>query len=1164
MQLASISLDDKYTQDKGRVLISGVQALVRLPLMQRQRDLEAGLNTAGFISGYRGSPLGGYDLNLWRARPFLERAHIHFQPGVNEDLAATAVWGSQQLAQVPDPKYDGVFAIWYGKGPGVDRSGDPFKHGNLAGTHPHGGVLLMCGDDHAGKSSTTAHQSELSLAAHGIPVLNPANVQDYLDLGLYGWALSRFSGLWVGFICVNETVESTATVSVDPDRNPIVVPTDIEPPPGGVHALQPRFNPQRDDVLLMRHKLPLAQAFARANAIDRVVFGGEAILGIVAAGKAFQDVMQALQQLGIDEQRARHLGVSVYKVGMVWPLEPDGLRVFASGLRELLFVEEKRPLMEDQAARILYNRPEGQRPFITGKRDQHGEMLLPSDEQLDPSTIAQVIAARLGSLGAGDEQLTARRARIEKSVRNAAEAAGGTVIRTPYFCSGCPHNVSTKVPDGSMALSGIGCHTMAIFMQRHTLAPTQMGGEGLNWTGLAPFTNTRHVFQNLGDGTYFHSGLLAIRASIDAGVNLTYKILYNDAVAMTGGQPVEGQLGVADIARQVAAEGVARIALVSDDPGKYDSLRDLPEGLRIAHRDDLEGIQIEYRGIAGTTVIIYDQTCAAEKRRRRKRGLYPDPEQRVFINSSVCEGCGDCSAKSNCVSIQPLETEFGRKRRIDQSSCNKDFSCINGFCPSFVTVLGGRLRRPPAKLVEPGLFADLPEPETPSLSSSFAVLVAGVGGTGVVTIGAVLGMAAHLEGKTVSVFDMTGLAQKGGTVHSHLKIAPGSRSIAAQKIGLGEADLLLGCDLVVAASPETLSWLNPGGRAIVNTHLLPTAAFQLDPDVDYQPDTMRRVLADVIGDSAINWMDATQLALSLCGDVIGANLFMVGFAAQSGLIPLGIEAIERAIELNGVAVDFNQTALQLGRLAAHDPARIDGLINASAAGLGGVGAYAEDDRAHSLEQAIALRESFLSDYQNDALAQRYRKLVERVQAAEQDRAPGTRGLTEAVARYYFKLLAYKDEYEVARLYTRPQFRAQLDAQFEGDYKLKFHLAPPLIAKRDPVSGEARKRTFGGWMLIAFKLLAAMRGLRGTRLDVFALSAERQLERRLIHDYELLVDELLSCLTRSNHDLQIELASLPEQIRGFGHVKRAHLARVDEQRVELLRQLRDPRVTATAA
>ncbi len=1160
MSLAAVGLDDKYTLESGRIFLSGVQALVRLPFMQRQRDAAQGLNTAGFISGYRGSPLGAYDLSLWRAKRLLENNHIHFEPGVNEDLAATAVWGSQQTGIFEGAKYDGVFAIWYGKGPGVDRCGDVFKHGNAAGTSPHGGVLLLAGDDHAAMSSTFPHQSEHAFIAAMIPVLNPANVQEYLDYGLLGWAMSRYSGCWIGFKCISEAVEASASVEVDPRRVEIVIPEDFAMPPDGLHIRWPDERLAQEE-RLQRHKVYAALAFARANGLDRVVIDApEPRFGIVTTGKAYLDVRQALEDLGIDDRHAAEIGLKLYKVGMNWPLEGDGVRAFASGLEEILVVEEKRAIVENQLKEQLYNWSAAVRPRVVGKFDEEGAWLLPAEGELSPAKIARVIAQRIGKFYTS-QRIQERLAFLEGKERALAGEAA-KVVRSPYFCSGCPHNTSTKVPEGSVALAGIGCHFMAVWMDRDTLTFTHMGGEGVPWVGQAPFTEMKHVFANLGDGTYYHSGLLAIRAAISAGVNITYKILYNDAVAMTGGQPVGNQLTVPRITQQLYSEGVRHIAVVSDEPKKYPRGADFAPGVGFHHRDQLDKVQRQLRELPGVSVLVYDQTCAAEKRRRRKRGQYPDPPRRVFINELVCEGCGDCSVQSNCLSVEPLETEFGRKRWINQSSCNKDFSCLKGFCPSFVTIEGGALRKPApvpgAEDALPGL-GELPLPQPPVIDGPYNILVTGIGGTGVITVGALLAMAAHLEGKGCSVLDMTGLAQKGGAVLSHLRIARRPEDINAVRIASGGADLVLGCDIIVAAGDDALRSMRSGTTAaVINSRLAPTADFTRDPDVDFAPEHLKRIIHHAAGEQRCDFVDATGLATALMGDAISTNLFLAGYAFQRGLIPLSLEAIERAIEINAVAADANKRAFAWGRLAAHDEARV-------AAAAKPLMAVPETPAlSQNLDQIVAKRVDFLSAYQNAAYAERYRRLVREVEAAERKKAKGLGGLAEAAARYYFKLLAYKDEYEVARLYVEGDFLSQIEARFEGDFKLSFHLAPPLIAPRDKDTGELKKIAFGPWILTAFKLLARLKGLRGTRLDPFGYSAERRRERSLIQEYEATMAELIAGLSPQNHALAVDIASIPEHKRGFGHVKARHLEDAKEREAEMLAAFRAPKPHATAA
>jgi len=1168
VQLASVTLDDKYVLPSGRVYLSGIQALVRLPIMQRQRDRAAGLNTAGFISGYRGSPLGGYDNTLWQARTLLEQHDIRFQPGLNEDLAATAVWGTQQVGLFAGAKVDGVFGIWYGKGPGVDRSLDVLRHANWAGTSPQGGVLAIAGDDHGAQSSTTAHQSEQVFEAAMMPMLNPATVQDYLDFGLLGFALSRYSGCWVGFKATSEAVDSSASVSVDPQRIQVLMPTDFEPPPGGLHIRWPRGAMDwgiEQERRLHGPKMAAVRAFARVNRIDRVVIEPpQPRLGIIATGKGYLDLRQALSDLGISDAAASALGIRVYKVGLSWPLAPDGARAFAEGLSDILVVEEKRGFIEPQLVQILYNMDAARRPSIVGKTDEAGAPLLRSTGELTPTLVARAIVARLARLGE-DAPFAQRLAWMESFER--PNAAPAKIQRTPFLCSGCPHNTSTQVPEGSRAMAGIGCHSMALFMpDRNTATMTQMGGEGANWIGQAPFTTENHVFQNLGDGTYAHSGLTAIRAASAAGVNITYKILYNDAVAMTGGQPVEGALTVPQITHQVLAEGAKRVVVMTDEPGKYPASAGFPPGTEIRHRDDLDVVQRELRATPGLTVLIYDQTCAAEKRRRRKRGTYPDPPKRVFINDAVCEGCGDCSTKSNCMSVTPLETEFGRKRQIDQSSCNKDFSCLNGFCPSFVTVHGGTLRkRGGLSTVSGDPLASLLQPDTPSLNQPYNIVITGIGGTGIITLSAILGMAAHLEGKGCTVLDITGLAQKNGAVMSHVRLAPRPDDLHAVRVAAGGADLLLGCDVVVAARPAALLRVQSGvTRAVINSHLQPTAAFVFNPDIDFATATMVQAITEAAGDAGAEFVDATALATALMGDSIAANLFMLGYAWQKGLVPLSLAAIERAITLNGVSVEVNKRTLAWGRLAAHDRKQVEAQVVGGHVAGEGRSARPGDAPPQTGAALVERRAALLTDYQDAAYAQRYRETVAAIATAEIARARGRTGLADAVARNLFKLMAYKDEYEVARLYTDGAFMAKLRRQFEGDFKLEYHLAPPILAARNPTTGELRKRAFGPWMLGAFKVLARLRHLRGTPFDIFGYTEERRMERQLIVDYAAIVGELASVLRPDNHALAVEIAGLPEQIRGFGPIKQCNVERVEVREAELLAMLRGATATPSAA
>nr|WP_298139646.1 indolepyruvate ferredoxin oxidoreductase family protein [uncultured Pseudomonas sp.] len=1136
MSLAEIRLDDKYRLATGHLYLTGTQALTRLPMLQKQRDAAHGLNTACFISGYRGSPLGNLDKSLWEAKGFLQENHIHFQPGVNEELAATSVWGSQQTSLFPGARYDGVFAMWYGKGPGVDRCGDVFKHGNSAGVSEHGGVLLLAGDDHGCKSSSIANQSEHAFIAASIPVLNPANVQEILDYGIIGWELSRYSGCWVALKTIAENVDSSAVVDVDPLRIQVRIPEDFQLPEDGVYIRWPD-PPLAQEKRLNTYKIYAARAFARANNLNQVMLDSpNPRLGIITTGKSYLDVRQALEDLGLDEELCARVGLRVLKIGMSWPLEPVSVHEFAEGLDEILVVEEKRSIIEDQLTGQLYNWPVGKRPVVVGEFDEQGVSLLPNLSELTPAMIARAIAKRLAPIYTSDtiEQRLAFLAAKEKALAAPKHAT----LRTPHFCSGCPHNTSTKLPEGSRAQGGIGCHYMTQWMDRNTDTFTQMGGEGATWIGQAPFTDTPHIFQNLGDGTYFHSGQLALRASVAAGVNITYKILYNDAVAMTGGQPIDGELRVDQLSQQIFAEGVKRIALVSDEPDKYPTRKTFAPIVTFHHRSELDAVQRELREFKGCSVIIYDQTCATEKRRRRKRGKLVDPAKRAFINPAVCEGCGDCSVKSNCLSVLPLETELGRKREIDQNSCNKDFSCVEGFCPSFVTVHGGGLRKPEAVGAN-ALFISLPEPRQPSLERPWNILLPGVGGSGVTTVGALLGMAAHLEGKGCSVLDQAGLAQKFGPVITHIRVAAKQDDIFAVRIAAGETDLLLGCDLVVAASEEALAKLNENiAHAVINSFEAATAEFTRNPDAQVPGAAMREALIEAVGAGKTYFVDATRLAASLLGDSIAGNLFMLGYAYQKGFVPVSAEAIDKAIELNGVAVQLNQQAFLWGRRTAHDAAAVEKLATPKTAAA---------PRCETLKEIVDYRVEFLTAYQNASYAERYRELVARVSRADKG---ADQALSRAVARNYFKLLAYKDEYEVARLYSDGSFIKQLEAQFQGDYRLEFHLAPSWLSKPDAVTGQPRKRQFGPWMLKAFGVLARFKFLRGTPFDPFGYSAERRLELDLIEEYERNLDYLLKELNADNYRTAVALAELPEQIRGYGHVKEKSLPKVREQAQQL--------------
>ncbi len=1168
--LETVSLEDKYTLSHGRAMMSGVQALVRLPMLQRQRDAAAGLNTAGFISGYRGSPLGTYDQSLWAAKKHLADNHIVFQPGVNEELGATAVWGTQQLDLYPQSKkYDGVFGIWYGKGPGVDRCSDVFKHANMAGTAKHGGVIAIAGDDHISKSSTAPHQSDHIFKACGTPVFFPSNVQDILDMGLHAFAMSRFSGVWSGMKTIQEVVESSSSVSVDPDRVKIVMPEDFAMPPGGLHIRWPDA-PLEQEARLMDYKWYAALAYVRANKLNyNVIEGPQDRFGIIASGKAYNDTRQALVDLGLDDATCRQLGIRVHKVNVVWPLEATITRDFAKGLQEILVIEEKRQVIEYQIKEELYNWRADVRPNVLGKFDeaegengQCGEWSMPNPSQnwllrakadLNPAIIAKAIAKRLKKLGVSEDvvaRMDSRLAIVEARERALAAPKEATGDRAPWFCSGCPHNTSTRVPEGSRALAGIGCHYMTVWMDRSTSTFTQMGGEGVTWVGQAPFTKDAHVFANLGDGTYFHSGLLAIRQSIAAGVNVTYKILYNDAVAMTGGQQIgerpEGH-SVLQIMNSVKSEGAVKIVIVTDEPEKYDGAP-LAAGVTVHHRDELDRIQRELREIKGCSVLIYDQTCATEKRRRRKRGLMPQATKTVVINELVCEGCGDCSVKSNCLSVEPVETEFGRKRRINQSTCNKDYSCVNGFCPSFVTVEGGALKKPKKEAkADAASLPPVPEPVLPNAEEAWGIVVGGVGGTGVITIGSLLGMAAHLEGKGVVTQDAGGLAQKGGATWSHVQIANRQDTIHTTKVDIAKADLVIGCDAIVAANPATLAVMQAGRTFVaLNTHSTPTAAFVVNTEWQFPGAQCESAIRAVVGDDLLGTFDAERVATQMLGDSIYTNPLMLGYAWQQGRVPLSHAALMRAMELNGVQVANNTAAFEWGRRCAHDLAAVQALMAPAQ--------VIEFVKKPTLASMLTQRVEFLTAYQNAAYASEYQAFVAKVQAAEEKL--GSTRLAQAVARYLFKLMAYKDEYEVARLHTDRSFTDKIAGMFEGDYRVVHHLAPPLLAKRNE-KGELVKQNYGPWMRKAFVVLAKFKGLRGTALDPFGYSEERKTERALIGEYRACIEELLKGVSAENIALAVEIASIPEDIRGYGHVKDRHLSSARAKWDTLMARWRNP-------
>ncbi len=1151
----AISLDDKYAALGGSVYLTGTQALVRLPMTQMRRDRAAGLNTGAFISGYRGSPLGGYDQQLIKARKFLDQHDIHFQPGLNEDLAATAVWGSQQLHLSPGARKQGLLGIWYGKGPGVDRSGDVFKHGNAAGTAPQGGVLAIAGDDHTCKSSSIPHQSDHAFTSALMPMLYPSSVHEFLELGLLGIAMSRYSGCWVGFKVISETVETTTVVDLEQENRQFVLPADFSMPEGGLNLRWPD-PPMVQDERLQEHKGYAAIAFARANRVDQVTIDqAGARFGVIASGKAYEDVRQAFDELGFGPEELKAIGLRLYKVRMPWPLEPEGVRAFSDGLEEVLIIEERREIIENQIKQQLFNWRPDVRPRIIGKFDETGHPFLSHSKGETVGRVATAIAERVLRLDLPDG--LAARIRARADALNRAEASGADhappLTRMPHYCAGCPHNTSTRVPEGSKAMAGIGCHFMAQWMDRRTETFTQMGGEGVTWTAISRFTDEKHRFVNLGDGTYFHSGHLAVRQSVSAGANITYKILYNDAVAMTGGQPVDGTLTPEQITHQMYQERVARVVLMSDHPEVYRP-SDLAPGTQIRHRDAIDAVMLELREVPGVTVIVFEQTCAAEKRRRRKRGTLDDPDLRLWINPEVCEGCGDCSVQSNCVAVEPEETAMGRKRRINQSMCNKDYSCLKGFCPSFVSVRGGKLRkRLPSSGPDP---AGLPEPQLPELHQTWNLALAGVGGTGVLTIGAILGMAAHIEGKVPMILDMAGLAQKGGAVLSHIRISAEGHPVAAPRITAGGANLLIGADSVVAASKDSVVLCSPERtNAVLNSRVTPVSDFVRLRDLDFKEKAVEAaVLASVR--PAAHIRDFSALAQSLTGDEIGANLMMLGYAWQFGLVPISRESIFQAIALNGVSVKANGEAFDWGRMIAHDPVAVQALCSAG-----------KEPRpvleAMSTEQIVSHRAAHLRTYQNQALTQRYLARLDQIGRASTPDRIGANDLMRQVAITYARVLAYKDEYEVARLYSAPEFRRSLGQAFDGDFRIALNLAPPLLPGKAQ-DGRPKKREFGVWILPLLRILAWLRWLRGTWADPFGRTHDRKLERKLIASYEEDMTLAIETVNADTLPLVRELLTLPWQIRGFGPVKEAAYEKQIARREAIRVMLQSGRTAAIAA
>lgn len=1154
-----VTLDDKYVQASGRVFLNANQALVRLPLDQARRDRAAGLKTAGYISGYRGSPLGVYDSALWGAQKLLDEHHIVFRPGLNEELAISAIRGTQELKWFGESQYEGIFGLWYGKGIGVDRACESMKLGNLEGAAAHGGFLIVAGDDHGGKSSDSAHQSENTLMAAMVPILYPATISEIIEFGLFGWAMSRFSGCYVGLKTITDTLDLTACIELPDPHHAWVTPSDVVIPPEGLN-LRPNLPPLVEEASLVDYRLPAATAFARANGIDRVVVEGvRRTLSIVTAGKAFLDVQQALKDLGLDERKCRELGLRLYKPGLIWPMDKVGLNDFARNSQAVLVVEEKRPVMEEQIARHLYGLSADQRPQLAGKEDLHGAPLLPSVGELNVGKARHAIKTLLEQLGLCDDDIRARYNAFN-ALEQRSQSLGSNVMRPAYFCSGCPHNTSTKIPQGSKAMGGIGCHGLAaVVMDRDTMQFMPMGHEGSPWVSVSQFVDTPHMFQNVGDGTYSHSAILAIRAAVAAKVNITYKILYNDAVAMTGGQPVEQQITPVDMVRQMLSEGVRPVYLVSDDPEQFRSVA-LPENAALFHRDEMDRLQKELRETPGVTGIVYEQTCATEKRRRRKRGLMADPDKRLFINPEVCEGCGDCSVQSNCISITPLETEFGRKRKIDQSTCNKDYSCAKGFCPSFVTVEGAKiatqLQGDSQRIA--ALLSSLPEPQVSSLTNDgFNILVAGIGGTGVLTIGALLGMAAHLDGKGCTILDMTGMAQKGGAVTSHIRIGSSPASIFTSRLSEGMTDLLLACDMIVGSSAPVLKTVRPGNTtAILNNDVAPTGDFQSNKYLDLGEARLRVAVLKALDGGRAYDLHASKLATDLTGDSIGTNVLMLGYAVQKGLVPLSVASIKEAIRLNGTFVEGNLRTFDLGRLAAHDLPALAKELNHSD----------QPPALETVDDVLASRVKLLTDYQNAAYATRYRDYVESIRKKTVTRVSGDEGetLVREVALTLGKLMSYKDEYEVARLYSDPKFMQRIRQQFSGDFKLSFNLAPPMLPGRDRATGRPKKRNFGPWVLTLFRVLAKFKGLRGTPLDVVGYFPERKMERRLITEYCDVIDRMVEGLKAENLDTGIRIAAAAREIGGYGPVKEASVARYRIELERLLGEFEKPVVAPVEA
>ena len=1120
----NVTLEDKYKLNKGRIFVNGTQVLVKLPFIQKKLDDINNLNTSGFISGYRGSPLGAYDKALWQAKSYLNDNNIIFSPGLNEDLAATAVWGTQQPNLISKSNKDGVFSVWYGKGPGVDRSGDAFKHGNSAGTSKHGGVLLLLGDDHTAKSSTLAHQSEYAMLDAQIPILNPSNLEDLLEYGIFGWNLSRFSGLWVSLKCITSTIDSSSSIDIDISKLTFKKPK-LNDHMSNVHIRLPDIILEQE-TRISNMKIPAAIEFATLNNINKIIFNkGKKNLGIIATGKAFSDTMECLKSLGIEEKKAESLGIHILKIGMTWPLESEKIEGFSRDMNEVIVIEEKRNFLESNIKNLLYNK-ENMPKSIVGKLDENNNKLIKEDYEINKTDLKNVLISRIEKNCKVDfkELPNSYSSNIrEISTKNEIE-------RTPYFCSGCPHNTSTKVPDGSKAMAGIGCHFMAAWMNRKTSLFTHMGAEGANWIGMSPYVSDKHIFQNIGDGTFNHSGTLAIRASVNANVNITYKILYNDAVAMTGGQPVDGIPTTEKITHQLYGEGVSKIAIVTDEVNKYKTFKDLAKGTTVHDRKELELLQKKFRTIKGVSVIIYDQTCATEKRRRRKRGILNDPNKKVFINHFVCEGCGDCSVESNCISVEPLKTNYGTKRKINQSSCNKDFSCANGFCPSFIEIKGASvLKKAFSKIINPETkIKDIRNPPVYLFENNkvYNILVTGIGGTGVVTIGALIGMAAHIEQKGISVLDQVGIAQKGGAVLSHIRIAKKPSDIYSAQISEGSTDLLLGCDMVVSASSEISKLLNfKKTNSIINDHEAPLSQSVLDPNYSYSGSLTKELIKK--RSLAISFINTSELARKLFGDTILSNIFLVGYAFQKGLVPISIKALKEAIKLNAINIEGNISAFNWGRLAAEDINYVFKKTKVSNNNL---------NKEFSLEELIDKRYQELIKYQNKKYADKYFKLIKLVKKKELDFKEKKFALTKTVVNTLYRIMAYKDEYEVARLYTDGRFKEYLKENFEGSFKIGIYLSPPILNLVDKKSKKPKKILFSNKIFLLFKILNKLKFIRNTALNPFGYSTERKKEKELIIKFEKNLHFLLKKINKNNYKKCVEILSLFNDVKGFGHVK----------------------------